>query len=735
MGALVAEDGQWRFPAEKEVPEKFAKCLLTFEDKRFYYHIGIDPIALARAIYANITNNKVISGASTIHMQVIRLSRRKERTISQKLTESILAFRLFCSYSKKEVLSLYAAHAPFGGNVVGLEAASWRYFGRKPVDLTWAETATLAVLPNAPSLIHPNKNRKILLEKRNRLLSKLLDKSIIDESTYLSSISEPLPLAPHPLPMEAPHLLQEFKKRNQKNQIHRLHSTLNANLQKQVTQILQNHHQHLSASSIHNACALVLEVRTGKVIAYVGNVQTPNNADHAMEVDIIQSRRSPGSLLKPILYAAMMSDGQLTPNALVPDIPTQMSGYVPQNFDLTYDGAVPASKVVARSLNIPSVRMLRQYNYLRFYQLLKDLGITTMDRKPSHYGLSMILGGGEVTMWEISKTYAHLAQQYQQSNHLSRVDQQYLKNDFSYHSSNVQSGLKSPIILDNATLWWMFSSMEEVVRPGEENFWQQFISSKRIAWKTGTSFGFRDAWALGITPEYVVCVWVGNADGEGRPSLVGIRTAAPILFEIFDKLPTTTWFEKPQTGTSILSICSKSGFKAGPFCQPVAKQSVPSTTVKSPQCPYHTEIYVDQNGKRVHDGCESPSQMHKVSWFTLPPTIEYFYKTSHFDYEPLPSFRSDCIAMESSDKEMEIVYPPQLAKISIPRDLNGEFESAIFHVAHRRKNATIHWNLDDQYIGSTTGTHKLPFRPESGKHTLTVVDDNGERKLVNFEVK
>lgn len=732
LGAVVAEDGQWRFPEDDSIPEKFAQSLITFEDKRFYYHFGIDLLAIGRAIKDNFSKSKVVSGASTLHMQVIRLSRNQDRTIYQKLIEAFLAVRLFAGYSKNEVLSLYASHAPFGGNVVGLEAASWRYFGRKPSDLTWAESATLAILPNAPSLIHPNKNRNLLLQKRNRLLEKLFHSKKIDESTYLSSITEPLPKELVPLPTLAPHLLHDFKKKNTGE--YRLHSTLNASLQQQVQNILLRHHQYLSPSSIHNACALILEVKTGKVLSYVGNILTPSNKEHAMDVDIIQAKRSPGSLLKPILYAAMMSDGLITPHALIPDIPTQMSGYVPQNFDLKYDGAVPASKVVARSLNIPSVRMLRQYNYIRFHQLLKDLGISTMQQKSSHYGLSMILGGGEVTMWEIASIYASLAQQYQQLHLFSKEVNTFNKTPFSYFSTEKKSKIKSPVLLNNSSLWWMFSSMEDVMRPGEENFWQQFISSRRIAWKTGTSFGFRDAWALGITPEYIVAVWVGNANGEGRPSLVGIRTAAPILFDIFDKLPSTTWFEKPQHGISTVEICQKSGYKAGPLCQPIKKQSVPASSIKSDLCPYHQEVYLDKNGFRVHDQCTSPSEMHKVGWFTLPPSIEYFYRQVHFDYQPVPEYRSDCISTPSVS-EMEIIYPPKGAKISVPKDLSGEYESAIFQVAHRRKNATVYWNLDQEFIGTTKTTHKLPFHPATGKHTLTVVDDQGERKQVQFEVK
>lgn len=738
MGAMVASDGQWRFPEGEAVPDKFAQCLTAFEDKRFYYHPGVDPVAIGRALTNNIQRSRVVSGASTIDMQVIRISQRKDRTIFSKIIEAILAIRLQFSYSKKEIMGLYAAHAPFGGNVVGLEAASWRYYGREPKDLTWAESATLAVLPNAPSLIHPGKNRAQLLEKRNRLLDILFEKNIIDEVTLLTSREEPIPEKPLPLPTLAPHLLHFYKKSTLKSPKEksspRLKSTLETPIQQAVIDVLERHHRDLQQNSINNACALVLNVKTGEVIAYVGNVYESSNKENAMHVDIIQAKRSPGSLLKPILYAAMMSDGQILPHALIPDIPTQMSGYVPQNFDLKYDGAVPASEVVSRSLNIPSVRMLRMYNYIRFHRLLSDLGISTMSKTPAHYGLSMILGGGEITMWEITALYGQLAQQYHQLNRKYQSSNEYSAPDWTFIHQKEKDLKTKTARLDNASLWWMFSSMEDVMRPGEEVFWQQFLSSRRIAWKTGTSFGFRDAWAIGVTPEYVVGVWAGNANGEGRPGLVGVRTAAPMLFEIFDKLPATTWFDKPVTGTVKTSVCSLSGFKAGSNCTPTSQQIVPATSIKSQQCPYHVQIHVDQNGNRVHDQCESPSNMIAKNWFVLPPAMEQYYSQLHYDYQPLPPYRSDC-QVNNSGSDMEIVYPPKDAKIKVPRELDGNYEAAIFNVAHRRSDATVYWSLNDEFIATTTGSHKYPFRPQAGKYILTVVDDLGERKQVSFEVK
>ncbi len=400
------------FSLRRKCPDKFIKCITTFEDKRFYSHPGVDLLAFSRAALRNFRSKEAVQGGSTLTMQVIRLSRREtKRNLWEKIIESIQSVRLECSYTKKEIMALYASHAPFGSNVVGLDAASWRYFGRSPEKLSWGEMASLAVLPNAPSLVHPGKNRDVLLKKRNRLLDKLLANKIIDQPTCYLAKLEPLPGEPVPLPQLAPHLLQRFREDEKKNEnaSFKVKTTIDVNLQKNVTAIVASHHNVLKGNGVNNACALVLDVETGNVLAYVGNIYDIKNPELESDVDVIKAPRSPGSTLKPILYAAMLSDGMILPNSIIPDIPTQIGGYAPQNFDLGYDGAVPASVAFARSLNIPAIKLLQQYKYQRFYDLLKQLGMTTLNRPADNYGLSLILGGSEVSMWDLAGIYAGMA--------------------------------------------------------------------------------------------------------------------------------------------------------------------------------------------------------------------------------------------------------------------------------------------------------------------------------------
>ncbi|MEM9992396.1 MAG: transglycosylase domain-containing protein, partial [Bacteroidota bacterium] len=397
-------DGQWRFPLSSQVPEKFQVAIIQFEDRRFFTHWGFDSRAILRAVQQNLQSGHIVSGGSTLSMQVIRLSKNNPpRTFWNKFLEIILATRLELRYAKSDILNFYAAHAPFGGNVVGLEAAAWRYFGKKPALLSWSEAATLAVLPNSPALIHPGRNRTALLKKRNRLLDRLLEIQQIDTITHQLAKAEPLPNAPLPLPRLAPHLLDRLQEEPLNL---RVRTTLSYQLQQQVDAILTQHQHILSQNYIHNAAALVLDIVTGDVLAYVGNVK---NAAQGAQVDIITAPRSTGSILKPLLYANMIQKGELTGQMLLPDIPTQVGGYRPQNFHKKYDGVIRAEKALARSLNVPFVRMLKQHGLENFHHQLQKLHFSTIQEPADHYGLTLILGGAETTLEHITNTYACMA--------------------------------------------------------------------------------------------------------------------------------------------------------------------------------------------------------------------------------------------------------------------------------------------------------------------------------------
>ncbi|RFM29498.1 penicillin-binding protein 1C [Deminuibacter soli] len=748
LNAAIAADGQWRFPYDADVPDKFKQCILAFEDKRFNYHFGVDFLAMGRALWQDVRYHRVVSGGSTITMQVVRLSRGMgSRNIWNKLKEALLAVRLECSYKKKSILALYASNAPFGSNVVGLDAAAWRYYGNSPKSLSWGQMAALAVLPNAPSFVHPGKNRESLLAKRNLLLQKLLHNHTIDSTTCALAKLEPLPGDPRALPQMTPHLLDRFKKeypqllQQQAAAGTSIQTTIDAGLQQQLNDIIAIHHGQLKGNQVNNAAAMVVDVVTGNILAYTGNVYQPQDASLESHVDVLASPRSPGSTLKPLLYAAMLTEGTLLPRQLVPDIPTQINGYAPQNFDLGYDGAVPANRALARSLNIPAVKLLQQFKYQRFYDVLTWCGLTTLKQPADFYGMSLILGGCEVTPYELAGVYSSVARMYlhEKQNHGKWNSADWFMPGYVAGADNRKlhpvAGNNEFAPFDYPALWHTFNAMNEVMRPGEEGLWGLFGSAQRIAWKTGTSFGFRDGWAVGFTPRYCVVVWTGNTTGEGRPDLTGINTAAPILFDIFRQLPSSPWFQPPLSGFGYLPVCHQSGYKAGPDCPDADTLLVSASALQhAAVCPYHRPVNLDASGHyRVTASCVSPNNMQHKAWFILPPSIEYYYRQTHTDYQPLPPVLPGCEAGEG--RAIDIVYPEENARIYVPLELSGEKGNTIFTATTRNHDGKLFWHLDEQYIGTTVRFHQVAVNPAPGKHVLTVVDENGETVTRAFEVQ
>lgn len=740
LGARIANDGQWRFPATDSLPEKFSTCLLDYEDKYFYLHPGINLPALGRAFQLNVKAGKVVSGGSTLTMQLARIARgNRNRTFYEKAVEIVWALFLETTHSKKEILNLYAAHAPFGGNVVGVETAAWRYFGRSVFELSWAESATLAVLPNSPALIHPGRNRIQLKKKRDKLLLSLKERGLLDQTTYELACMEPLPKAPVPLPNEAPHLLERLAAAQPGTPIH---SSVRQNLQKQTQEIVNRYAREYSSNYIHNLAALVADVETGEILAYAGNVSFRSDERKGNQVDIITAPRSTGSILKPFLYAAMLHHGLILPSTLISDVPLNINGFTPQNFNKTFYGAVPAHRALERSLNVPLVRMLSQYNTGRFMNILKKWGMTTLRFSEEHYGASLILGGAEGTLWDLSGMYASM----------SRVLTHYRNYNGRYNPADIHpltpfpNAETDPILsvadkrltgqplLSAASLWYTFEAMSALNRPEEEADWQQFESMKKIAWKTGTSYGGRDAWAIGTTPRYVVGVWVGNASGEGRPGLTGVGNAAPVLFDLFSLLPGSEWYDMPYDEMEPMAICRKSGHKASSLCKEVDTLYMPKAGMNTPVCPYHKLVHLSSDGRfRVNSSCESVHAMLNRVWFVLPPSQEYYYKNYHIDYQPLPPLKPGCGQEQS--RQIELIYPEHNAILFAPKGFSGKREKFIFKAAHARQDAVLYWHLDEDYLGETSLHHQLACQIPAGKHVLTLVDDEGNQRKILFEVK
>lgn len=736
LSAQIASDGQWRFPMMDSLPDKFVKCITTYEDKRYFHHFGIDPIAIFRAIRQNIMAGKIVSGGSTLTMQVMRMAyRNQRRTVAQKLKEAFKAIRLEAQYSKSRILKIYATHAPFGGNIVGLETASWKYYNKSPHDLSWAQMATLCVLPNAPSIIRMDRNTDRLLRKRNSLLKRLAKENIIDEIDLELSLSEELNYGHYRLPHLAPHLLARAKKETHKG---RLKTTLDASVQQRMNDLLNYHAESLSQKSIHNAGLIIMDTRTQEVIAYVGNVP---NTDHEADVDMIKSERSSGSILKPFLYTAMIESGQMTPHSFVKDVPLFIDGFTPKNYNEKFEGILPVSTALSKSLNVPFVLMLQEYGVDKFRRKLRKIGLSSINKSSDHYGLSLILGGAEVRLDELTTTYSHMGRQLfdydklrgQYSNDqypkMWYLENQRIETDSTAKEWPIQS-------FSASSIHHTFDAMKKVNRPNGFGDWEIFPSSKQIAWKTGTSFGHRDAWAIGIHSQYTIGVWIGNADGEGRDEIIGVSTAGKVLFDAYDKtILKDGWWPSPYDDMTQIEICSKTGMIPSVHCQEKSLNWVSNTSLKAEVCKYHISVWTDLKGEYVvHNSCYDMTRAKRASYFKLSPLVSKYYSQTNGNISNIPELLSSCQNDHTFSDQLEWIYPHPLETIFIPKDLNGERQNIVAQLEHSDPKAEVFWYMNGKYLGSTKEFHTMDIDGEAGDYALLVTDQNGIQIERRFEI-
>ncbi len=721
LGATVAADEQWRFPGTGRVPARYARAVVVYEDKRFWSHPGVDPLAIGRALRLNLSRGEVVSGASTLTMQVVRIARgNPPRTLGEKAVEAVLALRLEAADSKEEILATYAENAPFGGNTVGLEAAAFRYFARTPDELSWAEAATLAVLPNSPSLIHPGRNRDALRRKRDSLLDELHRLGDLDAVDLEAAKAEPVPAVQAPIPHDAPHLLAHAAGT-------RVETTLDAGLQSRTRRVVERNAAELAGLGVHNAAAVIVELSTGDVLAYVGNV-SPGDT-RGSHVDVVPAARSTGSVLKPFLYAQMIGDGRLLPRQLVADVPGRVGAFSPENFDHEYQGALPAAVALARSRNVPAVAMLRDHGVERFASDLRKMGMTTLFRPASEYGLSLIIGGAEGSLWDLVGLYRDLA--------LTVVrDDGKLGAPMRWRRAG-PAPTDRPAVLDRGAAWLTLQALVEVNRPGVEANWRAFRGAESVAWKTGTSQGFRDAWAIGVTPTHAIGVWVGNADGEGRPGLTGYQAAAPLLFDLFDLVHTEGTFAEPRGDLVSVEVCAASGMLAGPDCEHRTTQAAPLAAERAGACAYCKPIHCAEAppaacSARVHAACQA--DLHTRSWFVLPPAQEWYYARRNPTYRPLPPLREDCREGVAEAPPLVILSPAPGTEVYIPIETDGKRGRVVLEASHRDARAELYWHLDDRFVATTVAPHQVAVAPPPGRHRLTIVDADGARVERSFTV-
>jgi penicillin-binding protein 1C len=714
LHVFINEHEQWYLPPDTmAVPEKLKVAVIAFEDEGFYKHWGVNFKAIARALWQNVRSGKVVSGASTIPMQIARMAHPKKRTYLNKLIEIGVALKLTIHFSKEELLKLYLDHAPYGGNVIGYRTAAFKYFEKDACLLTWGEAATLAVLPNAPGLIYPSSTSGSLQLKRDRLLKKMYQEGYITERNYRLALLEEVPDRFVSFKSHAPHLARRLKVNYPHQWI--LPTTVDDQLQKRCNQLAARYKEIHAAYGIHNLSILLADTKSGAVKAYVGSADFFDN-QYGGQVDGVIAARSSGSILKPFLYALSIDEGIILPESYIRDLPTYFDGFSPRNANREYQGVVTVREALVRSLNIPAVRLLNYYGVYQFYSFLQLAGVSTLFRTADEYGLPLILGGAEVNMWEMVALYRGLANK-------GVFTDNYLLMD--------QSTKKTGPLISTGSCFLTLDVLKDLKRPGSEYFWERFSSSRPFAWKTGTSFGHKDAWAIGVDPEYTIAVWCGNFNGDGNKNIGGAATAGPILFDILQFLPRQSnvgWFEKNDIDYKPMKICRLSGFRATDACLEVDTISVPEEMKPLRACEYHRFNYFSADGK--HECCsrcwnEIGKTQKAVTVY--PPDIAYYLRMKGQYMEQQVGHYPACPAY-TTGQSLQIIYPNLNARLFLPRDFNGEMQKVVCKVGHTNRNVKVYWYLNEQFVGETTREHKMEVQFTKGWNTLTVIDENGARE-------
>ncbi len=716
--ASVSKDEQWRMHCDQPMPEHLKKAIVLFEDEYFYKHIGVNPLSIIKAMKANFKARKVVRGGSTITMQLARISQgNKARTYAQKTKEILLSFAIELVYTKEEILNLYGQYAPFGGNVVGYCAASWKYFEKPASQLSWAEVASLAVLPNAPAKIFPGQDQSSFLRKRNFLLHKLEAKNHFDRLSLKLALKEDLPNEIFHFEAIAPHLHQYLKSSKASNII----STIDGNLQAKAIGTLDHYSRTYSSSGINNVSAIILDNHSGQVLSYIGNRDHSANQTNR-DVDIIQAERSPGSTLKPLLYGLAFDDGIICPASLMEDVPIFLNGFSPQNYDRTFSGLTKSRDALTQSLNIPAVNLLQEYGVQLFIDQLVSMGFENTDMDDDHYGLSLILGSNEVSLIELAGAYMNLARSA--SNKTALVPSLILNN---------RNQIKYKFAISSVSALQILEILTEVKRPRQREGWEHFNSKQKLAWKTGTSFGNRDAWAVGVLPSYTIVVWVGNASGEGRKGLTGLSKAGPILFSLVDLLPYEDWFGPILQDYKTTEICHDSGYKLGPHCSSGKIIQVGRLKGQLKTCPYHAHFVLDSTRNyQISSRCYDVAKGIDTNMFVLKPRINHYLKLANGHDFSAPKTHPDCI---NNINQLAIIYPPSESRVLLPREINNEQQALISKAATANSQDTLFWFVDNDFIQYTVDDHSLLIHNlEIGEHSIAVSSISGAKTTTVFEV-
>lgn len=722
LRVFLADDDRHRIPVTLDgVAPVLVDTLLESEDRWFWVHPGVNPLAVARAAVANLRAGEIVSGASTLTMQVARLVEPKARTPRAKAIEAFRALQLEWHHDKRTILETWLNLAPFGGNLEGVGAAAWFYFGKEPSALSLGESALLTALPRSPLAYDPVRNPAAADRARRMVLAQLQARGSIGADAAADAVRQPLPRRLQPLPFRAPHLSRRLHEALPASEV-RIRSTLDAGLQEIATQRASLRARELRRQGIDNVAVVVIENEGRALRALVGSAGF-FEPEFQGQVDAAWARRSPGSTLKPFLYGLAMDDGLVTPTSLLLDVPTDFSGYIAENYDGEYRGRVTAAEALRSSLNAPAVRLLSEVGLERFHRLLLDGGLATLDRPPLHYGLPLVLGAGEVRLIDLTNLYATLAQG-------------------GMHAEVRTLALAQPTesgrrLLSPEAAWMVTRILTEVSRPDLPDAWRLARDVPAVAWKTGTSYGHRDAWAVGFSHRYSIGVWVGNPDGRPRRGISGSEHAGPLLFDLFRALEGDgARLERPRgLALGAVRVCAVSHELAGPYCPATVSGEVIEGRSRLQECETHRRVFVDaEDGSRLVGSClsERPHAARVVE--IHPPELVAWMRGRSVEAPPLPPLSPACTDIPA--EEPLRILSPDSATAYLQRPGAPAAHQGIPLTARAGQGVgRLYWYQNGLLVASGAPGDRLFVAPEPGRHRLVVVDDAGRSHAVTYRVE
>lgn len=706
---------KWRLKLElNELSPMLEKAFLAKEDRWFYYHPGFNPAAILRAAVQNTYKSRRHSGASTITMQVVRLLRPQKRNYLNKIQEIFNAVQLELHYSKAEILALYFNLVPYGSNIEGIKSASLIYFQKKPDRLSLAEVATLTLIPNRPSSMRLGLNNLKIIKERNRLLSLFNDKKLFSNTLIENAIKEPLNSKRLAIPKLAPH----FCNRINTEQIgDNVITSLDAHRQQIAEDITQKYSQRLAAINVRNAAVLVIDNRTKQVLAYVGS-QNFNDNENAGQVDGVRAIRSPGSTLKPLLYGLAFDRGIATPKSTLLDVPINFDGYQPENFDQDFHGKVSYTYALANSLNIPAVKILDEIGASNMIESLKKCEFKTVNRKAKELGLSLILGGCGVSLEELTAMY-------------SAFGTNGIYSPIQFAKNKVK--LPKTRIISPESNYLVTSILAQITRPDLPNNFNYTYRLPRIAWKTGTSFGKKDAWSIGYNADITVGVWMGNFDGSGVPEISGANMATPLLFEIFNAMAYNqpqNWFVEPQKLKGRI-ICLETGDIPSDFCKNTGIDLHLPGVSKSLQCSHLKQIYGSHQLKISYCTSCQPANADTLLVPNLAPELLAYYQSKKIAYQKAYPHNPNCSRI-FNDQNLKITFPVQNSTYFLNKAENQQLSLSCQASNEIEK---IFWYANNKFLGQRKPTETMLFTPQFGQNIVYCLDEKSRSHQVKFLVQ